>query len=104
MPKKLIPVRECNTGEMRATRYDNGSMLQCVAVCCSMLHMIRLLHLQTQPTQWKAVQNSVHVAMCCSVLQCVALDETIALANAAQRMAAHRTIYQVYTCVCRYTF
>jgi len=68
MPKKLIPVRECNTGEMRATRYDNGSMLQCVAVCCSMLHMIRLLHLQTQPTQWKAVQNSVHVAVCCSVL------------------------------------
>ena len=50
--RMLIPVRACNTGELRATRYDNGSMLQCVAVCCSMLQC---------------------VAVCCSMLQYVAV-------------------------------
>ena len=89
----LIPVRACNTGELRATRYGNDSVLQCVAVCCSVLqyvavcrsmlqcvavccslsHMIRLSHLPAQPTQRKTVQNSVHVAVCCSVLHRVAL-------------------------------
>jgi len=46
-------------------------VLQCVAVCCSVLWCVAVSHDMTTTLQRKAVAPSV--AVCCSVLQCVAV-------------------------------
>ena len=70
------------------TQHTTHSVLQCVAVCCSVLQCLDTLTLQKGDTTY----NAQCVAVCCSVLQCVAVPRHPHLTkrrHSIQRTATH---------------
>ena len=76
-------------------------MLQCVAVCCSVLQCVRDTH--SSPTVRISDADTQTVAVCCSVLQCVAVCcsvcETPLKSNSAHKRCRHADCCSVLQCV-----
>jgi len=77
----MLQHRRCNVTDGDERDWEWWSVLQCVAVCCSVLHTV------LQCVAVSIVANRTHtigcLAMCCSVLQCVAVccSDTVFLSN-----------------------
>jgi len=69
------------------TSVDTMSVLQCVAVCCSVCQSIRV------ETRWVCCSVLQGVRVCCSVLQCVAVScsvlQCLAILNVPSSWAIH---------------